>query len=71
MTRESFFVRARRIKAEVEQIFRDAAYWNQYVRAPDQEPIDPDPDGALLSLIAYCDGILNGDVYIAPERPTP
>lgn len=38
---------ARRIKAEIEQIFIDVAHWNEHVRTPFEEPIDPDPDGLL------------------------
>ena len=66
ITRKSFFVRARKLKAEIEQQFLDADHWNR--SHPEEEPIDIDPDGALRSCLAYCDGILNGEVYIAPER---
>lgn len=36
---------ARRIKKDTEQIFIDAAHWNEHVRRPDEPPIDPDPFG--------------------------
>lgn len=68
MRREDFFTRARASKAEMEQIFIDCAYWNEHVRKPHETPIDPDPDGALVTALAYVDGILSGDVYIAPEK---
>jgi hypothetical protein len=66
--REDFLVRARHIKADCEQILTDCASWNENGRKPGEEPIEPDPDGSLRSAIAYCDGILNGEVYVALEK---
>ncbi len=66
ITRESFFVRAQQNKAEIEELFATMEHWNR--THPEEEPIDVDPDGALRSALAYYNGILNGDVYIAPER---
>lgn len=68
MDRESFFRRAKRIKADIEQMFLDCDHWNRHVRVKSEDPIDPDPDGALQSALAYLDGVLNGEVYIAPDR---
>ena len=68
MTREDIFARARSIKTTIASIRADVASWNKNGRKPSEEPIDPDPDGTLATLDAYCDGILNGEVYVAPER---
>lgn len=45
--RQQFVNRAKTILAEIEQIFIDIEYWNDNVRKPHEEPIDPDPDGML------------------------
>lgn len=66
--RNAFFARARSLKAQCQQILNDCAHWNEHVRQPGEDPIDGDPDGSLLSCIAYCDGILSGDVYVAPAE---
>lgn len=39
--------RAERIIEEIDQLFIDVDYWNNYVRKPPEPPIDPDPDGEL------------------------
>jgi hypothetical protein len=67
--RERLFARARRTKAEIEQIFTDCALWNEHstARKNGAAPIDPDPDGSLTIALAYVNGILSGDVYVAPE----
>ena len=50
-TREQLITRTRKIKSEIEQIFIDAAHWNENVRKPRQVPIDPDPDGKLALIL--------------------
>ena len=45
--RQQFVNRAKTILAEIEQIFIDVEYWNDNIRKPHEEPIDPDPDGML------------------------
>jgi hypothetical protein len=57
-TREQLIDRAKRIRASIEQIFTDAKYWNEHVRTPFQEPIDPDPDGELAKWAKAIDGML-------------
>jgi hypothetical protein len=42
--------RLRAMKAETEQIFIDTDHWNRV--HPDEEPIDPDPDGRLNRMLA-------------------
>ena len=39
--------RAEKVRREIMQIFRDAEHWNAAVRKPEEERIDPDPDGEL------------------------
>ncbi len=53
-TRQSLIGRVKKLKAEIEQIFIDAAHWNENVRSADESPIDPDPDGQLKKIL---DGI--------------
>lgn len=43
--RAELFQRMRRHRAEVEQIFIDVEHWNRI--HPDEEPLDPDPDGTM------------------------
>jgi hypothetical protein len=38
---------ARTLRANVEQILTDCAWWNENARRPTEAPIDPDPDGEL------------------------
>jgi hypothetical protein len=72
VTRAGIIAQAKRMKREIELDLNTIAHWNEHVRKPDEDPIDPDPDGVYASCLAYCNGILNGDVYLAPdhgERP--
>lgn len=68
--RERLFQRARTLKGDIEQVFTDTAAWNDLARKPGEAPIDPDPDGTLACLLAYVNGILSGEVYVAPEQRT-
>jgi hypothetical protein len=47
---------ARRIRADIEQIFTDAAEWNRI--HPNEGPIDCDPDGDLRRLANELDELL-------------
>ena len=42
-----YIARTKKLRAEIEQLFTDAASWNDNVRKADEEPIDPDPHGEL------------------------
>jgi len=44
---ENFVKRAQKLKAEIDQIFMDAAHWNECVRKASEVVIDPDPGGDL------------------------
>ena len=52
----------RRMRADIEQIFLDINHWNR--RHPDEDPIDPDPDGTLRQLADEIDALL------LAEQPT-
>lgn len=56
--RKEIIAKARRIRAEVEQIFDDSAHWNECVRKPDEERIDPDPDGKMFGIGIAMDVVL-------------
>lgn len=56
--REQLIGRAKVLRAEIEQIFTDAASWNENTRKPDEEPIDPDPDGAMRRIADGLDRML-------------
>lgn len=43
------------LRSECRQIFTDAEHWNEHVRKPEEEPVDPDPDGTLVLLIEKLD----------------
>jgi hypothetical protein len=43
------------LRSECRQIFIDAEYWNDNVRRPEEERIDPDPNGTLALLIEKLD----------------
>lgn len=47
---------AQSILAEIKQIFVDAEHWNSI--HPDEEPINPDPDGFLRHMAEILEGVL-------------
>lgn len=49
---------ALRLRDEIRQIFIDVASWNDNVRAPGEDPIDPDPDGSLQRILDGIDASL-------------
>ena len=61
--------RAKRLKAEIEQIFTDAAWWNDNGRHPHEDQIDPDPDGLLRRLVDGIDRMLADDDGHGPIPP--
>lgn len=60
---------AKRTRAKIEELFVDAAYWNEHVRQPTEEPIDPDPDGVLRRLADGLDRMLADDTGEGPIPP--
>jgi len=46
--RAAILARARKLRADVQQAFDDAAQWNHI--HPQEQPIDPDPDGQLARI---------------------
>lgn len=53
--RDRLLARGMRLRLEIEQTFIDTAHWNDQVRRPDEDPIDPDPDGQLRKLAETLD----------------
>lgn len=53
--------KVREARQQIAQIFNDCEHWNTHVRKPDEQPIDPDPDGDLQCLAAFYDRILKND----------
>ena len=49
----------RLVRADIEQFFRDVDHWNR--THPDEDPIDPDPDGTLRQLADEIDALLLAD----------
>lgn len=70
-TRDDIIQDAKRIKAEVEQVFMDAASWNDYSTARKRgcAPIDPDPYGELRRLLTAIDAFLAADTGDGPLPP--
>lgn len=50
----------RHMRGEIEKIFIDAAHWSRL--HPDEEPIDPDPDGELRRIADALDVALAKEV---------
>lgn len=58
-TREQLVARMRKLRQDIAAIFDDAAYWNRV--HPDEEPIDPDPDGLMARIATALDASLAGE----------
>jgi hypothetical protein len=56
--RAAILTRARTARAEIAQLFIDAAAWNDLGRTPLEPPLDPDPDGSLRRMAANLDRLL-------------
>lgn len=67
--RRRLIARAVRLRAEIQQTFTDAASWNDNVRKPDEEPINPDPFGEMRRLLAAIDTMLENDPGHGPIAP--
>jgi hypothetical protein len=67
--RRALLARARRIRADVQAIFDDAAYWNEHVRPPGEAPIDPDPEGDMRLILDGIDRMLTNDKGFGPLAP--
>jgi hypothetical protein len=57
-SRASIIARARKLRAEIEQAYADAAYWNSINCPHKGPPIDPDPDGKLRRIAEGIDKML-------------
>lgn len=67
--RARIIAHARRLRSDIEQIFTDCEHWNTLVRAPNEAPLDPDPDGTLRHLANGLDRQLAEDVGSGPIPP--
>ncbi len=56
--------RAMKLRVEIEQIFTDAASWNDNARQPGDEPIDADPDGKLRRIADGLDRMLEREASL-------
>jgi hypothetical protein len=57
--RQAIIKKARNIRKEIAQIFLDAEHWNG--THPNEEPINPDPDGQLKRMTQGLDATLEGE----------
>lgn len=60
---------ARKLRANIEQIFIDCASWNDNARKPDDAPIDPDPFGEMRRMADQLDDFLANDPGHGPIAP--
>lgn len=56
---EQLVARAKRMRDEIDDIFRTVEHWNTSVRKPHEERIDPDPDRQLEKALAQCNSIIS------------
>lgn len=61
--RRNLILRAERIKAEIIQIFRDTASYNENSLPAGREPIDPDPDGEMRRCLEFCNRTIMGEHF--------
>jgi hypothetical protein len=59
--RIAFIERAIHLRSEIKQIFLDADHWNRSVRNPNEELINPDPQGDLKDILVALER------FIGPE----
>lgn len=67
-TREDIVIEAGRMREEIAQIVRDADHWNNHVRKPDENPIDPDLDGQMGRLAQSLDVMLARETKLGLAR---
>lgn len=67
LTRAQIVANARVLRAEIEQIFIDLSHWNDSVRKPGEEPVDPDPDGKLRRIADVIDRMLANEDRLETE----
>jgi hypothetical protein len=78
-SRASIIARARKLRAEIEQAYADAAHWNSINCPHKGPPIDPDPDGKLRRIAEGIDkmlarearGITSNGATAQPDHPKP
>jgi hypothetical protein len=63
-TRIALITEAKRIRAEIEQMFTDATHWSSFVRKSGEKLIDPDPDGKMRQITYSIDRMLAAEKQI-------
>lgn len=53
--RKKIVLRMETLRESIKEYFRDIEHWNTSVRRSDEEPIDPDPDGKLKTMLKSLD----------------
>lgn len=62
ISRAGLLRRAERLRDEIALTFSTADHWNRSVRKPGEEPIDPDPDGALMRYLCALSHLLEREM---------
>lgn len=68
-TRSELIGSLKRLRRNVQIDLNTIAYWNEYVRKPSEELIDPDPGGDMQRLIKCIDRVLENDPGHGPIAP--
>lgn len=65
-TRDELVAELRTLREEIRLTFTTAEHWSR--THPDEEPLDPDPDGELADMATQIDDILASDPGHGPLR---
>lgn len=68
-TRQQIISNAVNLKAEIDQLFIDADYWNKNVRKASEKDIDPDPDGQMCKTWHALDDMLKREEKLGYYKP--
>ena len=60
--RSSLIERAVEMRRQIEIDLNTVRYWNEHVRKPDEQPIDPDPHGEYAQMLVYLNRLIDGAV---------
>jgi len=60
-TKSEIITEARRQKDEIVLYFNDVRHWNNSVRKPHEQPIEPDPDGEIAKIQRALDSFLENN----------
>jgi antitoxin component HigA of HigAB toxin-antitoxin module len=71
LTRKQIVANARRQLEEIKELLADTEHWNTHVRQPHEEPIDPDPDGAVSRIRSGLESLLVSHLVMQSHLPAP